>query len=120
MQPPLNPLPPPSRAPLPDPQKPPTPGASPHDNTMGGMIPTQNQPALWSYYLGLFSIFPVLGLPMAVVALVQGRKGLKLFRAQPQAKGRTHAMVGLGCGTVGLLLNLFIVGGILLAVLLRD
>lgn len=76
---------------------------------LGGLIP-RNNAALLSYYLGLFSIFPLLGLPMAIIALVQGPKGLKAARDQPTSGGRTHAAVGIGCGAVGLLLNLFLIG----------
>jgi hypothetical protein len=79
----------------------------------GGLIP-RNSPALLSYYLGLFSIFPFLGLPMAIVALVQGPKGLRLAKEQPATGGKMHAGIGIGCGVIGLLFNLFIVGGLIL------
>ena len=73
------------------------------------MIPTKNGEALISYYLGLFSIFPFFGLFMGAVAIVKGRAGLKRVASEPGLPGKTHAYVGLGCGTVGFLFNLAIV-----------
>ena len=86
---------------------------------MASLIPYKNPPALTSYYLGLFSIFPVLGLFLGVGALVLGTKGMKIVRQHPEAKGKAHAGVGIGCGLIGLLLNLGILG-LLITVLLHP
>ena len=80
---------------------------------MASIVPYKNPPALTSYYLGLFSIFPVLGLFLGVAALVLGTKGMKMVRENPEAKGKAHAGIGIGCGLVGLLFNLVIVVGII-------
>jgi len=42
----------------------------------GGLIPYKNPAALAAYYLGIFSILPVLGLFLAVPALILGVVGL--------------------------------------------
>jgi len=64
------------------------------------IIPVKNQSALAAYYLGLFSLFPVLGLPLAIAAVFLGRKGLAKVRSHPEVRGTAHAWVGLICGTL--------------------
>jgi len=72
----------------------------------GGLIPLKNPKALTSYYLGLFSIFPLFGIVLGRIAMSMGLQGLKLEKAQPQVKGGTHARIGIGCGALGFLMNL--------------
>ena len=79
-----------------------------HD-PMAAIIPTKNAPALTAYYLGLFSILPLLGLPMGLIAVIQGSKGWRMAKETPQISGKAHAGIGIGCGSVGLLFNLAIV-----------
>ena len=88
------------------------PAPKPPSDPMASIVPYKNPPALTSYYLGLFSIFPVIGLFLGIAALVLGTKGMKMVREYPEAKGKAHAGIGIGCGLVGLLFNLVIVGGI--------
>lgn len=88
------------------------------DETVASIIPYKNAPALIAYYLGLFSIFPLLGFPMAIAALVLGVLGLKAVRRDPSAHGTAHAWVGLGCGTMGLLLNGLIIAGIIISLVI--
>ncbi len=76
-----------------------------YSDPLANIIPTKNGAALTAYYLGLFSIFPILGLPMAIIALVQGLKGFRLSR-DTKIPGKAHAGIGIGCGSIGLLLNL--------------
>ena len=78
-------------------------------DSTGVFIPYRNPKALMSYYLGLFSIFPIFGLVLAIMAFVTGRQGLALAREHPEARGKTHAYVGIGCGAFGLILNVFLV-----------
>ena len=85
------------------------PAPQPPSDPMASIVPYKNPPALTSYYLGLFSIFPVLGLFMGVAALVLGTKGMKMVREHPEAKGKAHAGIGIGCGLIGLLFNLAII-----------
>jgi hypothetical protein len=68
----------------------------------GGVIPYKNPAALIAYYLGIFGLIPVLGLPMAIAAIVLGVAGLK-SRAKGRAHGgRVHAWVGIVLGSVSL------------------
>jgi len=68
------------------------------DNTLGGLIPYRNARALWAYYLGVFSLIPFLGIPLGVVAMVLGIKGLKYAELHPEAKGKVHAWIGIIVG----------------------
>lgn len=98
----------PTPAPLPPVE--PTPGApvSPtSDGTLGGLIPYKNSSALIAYYLGVFSLAcgPLLGLP----AFILGLRGLKYYKAHPEAKGKAHAWVGLIMGGIWIVLTLIFV-----------
>ena len=71
----------------------------------GGVIPYKNPPALIAYYCGLFSLaacipIPFLFLPLPIAALWLGIKGLKKANAEPHARGRVHAWIGIIGGTV--------------------
>lgn len=69
-------------------------------NPLGRLVPTRNPPALLGYYLGVFGLIPVLGLPLAVSAVVCGAKGLRRARATPGLPGRTHAWVAIVLGSL--------------------
>lgn len=79
------------------------------DDAVATIIPFKNPSALIAYYLGLFSCIPVVGLILAIIALVLGVQGLIYVRKHPKAHGTAHAWVGLVCGTIGLLINSLIV-----------
>lgn len=80
----------------------------------GGVIPYKNPPALTAYYLGLFSLVPVLGFFLGIAALVLGIMGLMKRKENPAVKGSAHAWIGIGCGSVmALVWGVFIVGMIL-------
>ena len=68
------------------------------DGTLGGLIPYKNSSALIAYYLGVFSIIPCLGIVLGLAGFVLGLKGLKFAKAHPEAKGKTHAWVGILMG----------------------
>ena len=87
----------------------PRPQPQPTEDPLLAMVPYKNSKALIAYYLGLFSIFPLLGLIMGAAAIYLGREGLSFAKTNPEAKGVTHAKVGIGCGLVGLLLNLALI-----------
>lgn len=97
--PPLTPPPSPGAVVLPPPP-PPVPAVPVATPTSGfdRMIPQRNPSALGAYYVGLFSFIPLLGLPLGILAVVMGVKGLKAYRAMPEIHGKTHAWFGLICG----------------------
>lgn len=64
----------------------------------GGVIPYKNPKALISYYLGIFSGLPLIGLPIGIAAFVLGIQGLRARRENPAIKGSVHAGIGIGCG----------------------
>lgn len=67
------------------------------DNT-GGLIPYKNPHALIAYYLGLFSLFPCVGLLLAIPAFILGIMGLKRYKANPIIHGSVHAWIGIVMG----------------------
>jgi hypothetical protein len=64
----------------------------------GGVIPFKNPNALAAYYIGLFSLLPLLAYVMAPAAIFLGIKGLKYAKTYPIVKGQVHAWVGIVCG----------------------
>lgn len=77
--------------------------ASDEDNT-GGLIPYKNPQALIAYYLGIFSLVPILGLLLAVPAVVLGILGLRARNRKPAIKGSVHAWIGIVMGVLMTLL----------------
>jgi hypothetical protein len=106
----------PPNSPPPPPLPPPIPAYATQqkgDDT-GGIIPYKNPHALTSYYLGIFSIIPLLGFILGCVALPLGISGLKQRRKNPVIRGAVHAWIGIICGGGSVALHLLI--GILIAV----
>ena len=79
------------------------------DDGLSTFIP-RNGYALFAYYVGLFSF--VFGLLFGPVAIVFGIMGLVYARKHSAAKGAIHAGVGIGCGTIALLLWLLLIAAI--------
>ena len=94
---------------------------APRGDATGGLIPYKNPQALTAYYLGLFSLFPFLGLFLAVAALVLGLRGLQERKRNPEIKGGVHAWIGVTLGAVFTvvwgLVDLLIVVGIVIAIM---
>jgi hypothetical protein len=83
----------------------------------GGLIPYKNAPALIAYYLGLFSMFPCIGLFLGIPAVILGIMGLRKRAANPAVKGSVHAWIGIVMGGIftvvwGIAWVLFIIGAI--------
>lgn len=72
--------------------------APPPREGMGRIIPTSNPPALIGYYLGVFSLIPVLGAPLGIAAFFCGRAGLKRIRENPAYPGKGHAWFAVIAG----------------------
>lgn len=67
-------------------------------DSTGGLIPYKNPHALIAYYLGLFSLFPCIGLLLAIPAFILGIMGLQRFKKNPVIKGSVHAWIGIVMG----------------------
>jgi hypothetical protein len=102
---------------IPPPVPPPMP-QRPGDAT-GGLIPYKNAPALAAYYLGVFSVIPLIGTVLGLAALVLGIMGLRMAARRPEVKGKVHAWVGIIVGGffgLGYLaLTVLIVVGVIMA-----
>jgi hypothetical protein len=75
------------------------------DEAVSVLIPYKNPKALIGYYLGVFSIIPVVGLLLGPAAIVLGILGLRARSRNPQMHGLGHGIVALVCGTIGTLEN---------------
>ena len=86
------------------------------DETLGGLMPMKNPPALVAYYLGIFSLIPLLGIPMGIAAIVMGTKALRNAREHPEVKGKIHAWVGIIAAGFFALLYLILTGLFVVAI----
>jgi len=75
------------------------------EDATGGLIPYKNPSALISYYIGILSLIPVLGLVLGPTAIILGVKGLQYRNAHPKARGTAHAIIGIVLGTLATLGN---------------
>jgi hypothetical protein len=73
--------------------------AQPKSNSgLNLIIPYKNVRALTAYYLGVFSVIPILGMPLGLAALTLGILGLRFRRKNPEAGGAVHAWIGILVG----------------------
>jgi hypothetical protein len=87
------------------------------DEVVSSIIPYKNPKALASYYLGIFSLIPVIGLLLAIVAIALGVLGFRDRNRNPRIKGTAHAIVGVSVGVFSLIAHLAVL--IVLIVLVR-
>lgn len=82
-------------------------------DSTGGIIPYKNPQALTAYYLGVFSLIPLLGLLLGIGAVVLGIAGLRARKRQPVIRGSAHAWVGIilggGVAVAHLLIATFVI-----------
>jgi len=88
----------------------PPPSARGGDAT-GGVIPYKNPPALIAYYLGIFSLIPLLGFFLGIASIILGIVGLRKRSRNPVIKGSVHAWIGI-------IMGILVIGGHLLMVAL--
>jgi len=74
-----------------------------------GIVPGRNPPALIAYYLGVFSIIPLLGFLLGIAALILGLRGRKIAIEKPEVKGTAHAWIGILLGGFFVLVHLVVV-----------
>jgi hypothetical protein len=53
---------------------------------------------MFAYYLGVFSVIPVIGILFGLFAVISGVIGLRYAKAHPEAKGVVHCWIGIGLG----------------------
>jgi hypothetical protein len=80
----------------------------------GGVIPYKNVKALMSYYCGVFSLIPCVGIVLGPIAILLGFLGFSYANKHPRASGKAHAIVGIVLGTIVVVFHLTV--GILIAV----
>jgi hypothetical protein len=97
------------------PPPPPVPVPGGGGDATGGIIPYKNPQALISYYLGVFSLIPVLGFLLTIPAIVLGILGLKKKKKFPIIKGGAHAWIGICLAGFSMLYHLVPLAIILLA-----
>ena len=96
---------------------PPTPPdmTSGESDATGGSIPYKNSKSLASYYVGVFSLIPIFGLILGLVAIVLGILGWRDYRRNPQIRGQVHCWVGIVIGSIVVLIHLLLIGAMLMA-----
>ena len=62
------------------------------------VIPYKNIRALFAYYLAVFSVVPILGMPLGLAGFVLGILGLRYLGKNPSAGGKVHAWIGIVLG----------------------
>ena len=103
---------------LPPPPIPAQPAENRGDAT-GGIIPYKNPHALAAYYLGVFSLIPLLGLVLGAIAVPLGVSGLKKRARNPVIRGAVHAWVGIILGSLSVAVHLLLIVIPLIAALTR-
>jgi hypothetical protein len=85
----------------------------------GGVIPYKNPPALIAYYCGLFSMLACIPifLPLPIVALYCGIKGLQKAKAEPHVRGQVHAWIGIIGGSIFTLVGIVTAIGAIVAII---
>jgi len=94
--------------------------AAADDPNYGGVIPYKNPKALISYYLGLFSLLPIIGFFLGAAALILGIMGLRDRSKRPEIKGHVHAGIGIGCGALTTLIWGFAIVSMILTLALNT
>ncbi|HUJ44106.1 MAG TPA: hypothetical protein VLW52_10905 [Opitutaceae bacterium] len=75
----------------------------------GGIIPYKNPHALTAYYVGVFSLIPVLGLVLGAIAVPLGVSGLRKRARNPVIRGAVHAWVGIVLGSLSVAVHLLFI-----------
>ena len=76
------------------------------DEAMATIIPWRNKCALIGYYVGIFGLIPVLGVPLGLAAIVLGLLGIAHWKKNHRSHGLAHSIVALICGLLSLLITI--------------
>lgn len=90
----------------PQPTPPAAPVAAETGDATGGVIPYKNPCALVGYYLGVFSVIPIIGFFLGIGAFILGIIGLRTRKRHPVVRGTVHAWVGIIVGGLSVLVHL--------------
>tara|TARA_Y100001934_G_scaffold189023_1_gene222904 strand:+ start:351 stop:701 length:351 start_codon:yes stop_codon:yes gene_type:complete len=103
---------------VPPPHPQPQPGAPQYaqqpaaDSGVSSIIPYKNVPALVGYYMACFGllamIIPFLGALYGIAVLVLGIFGMKKASANPEAKGKVHAIIAIPGGLLETGVGIFV------------
>jgi hypothetical protein len=85
-------------------------------DSTGGIIPYKNPHALTSYYLGVFSIIPMLGFILGCIAVPLGISGLRKKKRHPIIRGTVHAWIGIVAGGCSVLVHVALVTLMIVAI----
>ncbi len=72
------------------------------------ILPKNNPYSLWAYYCGVFAFTPILGVPLAIIAIATGVMGIHRFKTDDEAKGMLHASAGLLLGLLAIILHIIL------------
>ena len=76
------------------------------NEAMSTIIPWRNKYAIIGYYIGIFGLIPLLGIPLALCAIVLGILGIGQWKKNHRAHGLAHSIIAIGCGLLGTLITL--------------
>lgn len=62
--------------------------------------PRKNPPARWAYRLAIFSLFPLVGMPLGAAAFATGLVALTRYRQNPKIQGYPQAMAAVVIGLI--------------------
>jgi hypothetical protein len=65
---------------------------------LNAVIPYKNVRALVAYYFAVFSVIPILGMPLGFIGMALGISGLRFQRQHPRAGEKVHAWIGIVLG----------------------
>ncbi len=72
------------------------------DEALATIIPWRNKYALIGYYLGIFGLIPLLGIPLAIAGIILGGLGIHHWKKNHRSHGLAHSIVAIVCGCIGL------------------
>jgi hypothetical protein len=75
------------------------------DDGVATIIPYRNGLALAGYYVGVFSLIPVVGLILGPLGIIFGIVGLRRVNRNPDIKGTGHAVTAIVLGGIATLVN---------------
>jgi len=90
------------------------------DEVITTLVPYRNSMALASYYLGVFTLVPGLGLILVLPAFICGVVGLRAASRNPEVRGKVHAWIGIVLALVIGLAQLMVVALIIASITAQE